>query len=97
MVSKAYKNCLILVEKMVEHNYLRQINREDLGALISRYLGADQRTIDKYVSVCVQQKLLTPHPANKQAFFINLDHADKEMKEVFGRPMMQLTLSQAES
>jgi thiaminase len=97
MVSRAYKSCLLLTEKMVKHGFLRQINREDLAKIISRYIGADERTIDKYVRVCVQWQLLTPHPQTKNVFYINLEHAAKEMKQVFNRPMKQLTLQQAKS
>jgi hypothetical protein len=97
LVSKAYKTCLLLIEKMVKHGYLRQINLEDVGKIIAMEIGADPRTIEKYVRVCVQWKLLTPHPVNKDAYYINLMEADKQMREVFGRPMKQLTLPQAES
>jgi len=97
MVSKAYKTCLLLIEKMVKHGYVNQINRESLAKLISMYIGADQRTIDKYVRVCVQWNLLTPHPANKDAYYIRLIEADKQMKEVFDRPMKQITLEQSSS
>ena len=97
MVSKAFKTCLLLIEKMVKHGYLRQINQEDVGKIISRYIGADPRTIEKYVRVCVQWELLTPHPVNKNVYYINLLKADKQIKEVFDRPMKQLTLPEARS
>jgi len=97
MVSQAYKTCLLLIEKMVKHGYLRQINHEDVGKLIAMYIGADERTIEKYVRVCVQWKLLTPHPVTKNVYYINLLKTDMEMKEVFGRPMKQLTLPEARS
>jgi len=97
MVSKAFKTCLLLIEKMVKHGYIHQINKEDLGKIISMYVGADDRTIEKYVRVCVQLELLTSHPVNKDVFYINLIKADRQMKEVFGRPMKQLTLEQARS
>ena len=97
MVSKAYRKCLLLIEKMVKHRYVRQINHDALAKLISKYIGADERTIEKYARVCVQWKLLTPHPVNKDAFYINLSTADKEMRAVFDRPMKQLTLEQTRS
>jgi len=97
MVSKAYRKCLLLIEKMVKHHYLRQINHEDLAKLISKEIGADERTVEKYARVCVQWGLLTPHPENKDVFYINLLEADREMKEVFDRPMKQLTLPEARS
>ena len=92
MVSKAYKTCLLLVEKMVKNGFINQIGKTELEKLIARYIGADQRTTEKYVRVCVQFELLTPHPVNKDAFYINLIKADAQMKEVFGRPVKQLTL-----
>ena len=87
MVSRAYRTCLELIEKMVKHGYIHQISRGDVAKIISRYVGADERTIDKYVRVCVQWELLTPHPQNKNVYYISLLKADKQMKEVFGRPM----------
>jgi hypothetical protein len=97
MISRAFRNCLELIEKMVKHGYVNQISREDVGKLIAMYIGADPRTIEKYARVCVQWKLLKPHPANKDVYYINLINTDKQMREVFGRPMKQLTLPQAES
>ena len=92
MVSQAYKTCLLLTEKMVKHGFLRQINKEDLAKMISMYIGADERTIEKYARVCVQLELLTPHPANKDVYYINLAKAAHKMDDVFGRPMKQVTL-----
>jgi len=108
MVSKAYKNCLLLIEKMVKHGYVNQINRESLSNLVSIYIGADERTISKYTRVCVQCKLLKPHiwQQNKRdnndydnvsVFCINLIEADKQMKLVFSRSMKQITLEQPSS
>jgi len=94
VVSKAFKNCLELIEKMVKHGYVNQINRESLAKLVSMYIGADQRTIDKYARVCAQWELLTPHPTNKEVYYINLLTVDKQMNEVFGRSMKQITLEQ---
>ena len=112
MVSKAYENCLILIEKMVKHQlvgtvkqphefvFVNQIGKSDLEKLISMYIGADRRTVDKYTRVCVQFELLTPHVTKNRevkVYQVNLGRADDELRLVFGRPLKQLTLSQAES
>jgi len=108
MVSKAFKTCLLLIEKMVKHGYVNQIDKAELEKLITRYIGADERTIKKYTRVCVQCEFLKPHiwEQNKRGninydnvsvFCINLRKADHEMREVFSRPMKQLTLQEAKS
>jgi len=101
MVSKAYRKCLLLIEKMVKHNYVNQIDKQELEKLISMYIGADPRTIDKYVSVCVQFEFLKPHLFQKKGevavYTINLVKADHAMTEVFGRNLRQLQLFQEKS
>jgi hypothetical protein len=112
MVSRAYKSCLLLTEKMVKHRlvgtvkqpheivFINQIGKTDLEDLISRYIGADERTIKKYTRVCVRQKLLTPHITKNdevKVYKVNLARADHEFRMVLGRPMKQLTLQQAKS
>jgi len=103
MVSKAFKTCLLLIEKMVKHGFINQIGKADVEKLVAIHIGADKRTVDKYVRVCVQFELLEPHiwKQNKRGniyydnvsvFKINLMKADVQMKEVFGRPMKQITL-----
>jgi len=67
MVSKAFKTCLLLIEKMVKHKppFINQIGHADLEKLISMHIGADQRTIEKYTRVCVQFQFLKPHVLRK--------------------------------
>jgi len=101
MVSKAFKTCLLLIEKMVKHNFVNQIGHADLEKLISKYIGADERTIEKYVSVCVQFEFLKPHILQKKGevsvYIINLIKVDHEMNEVFGRSLRQLQLFEPKS
>lgn len=112
MVSEAYKKCLLLIEKMVKHRlvgtvkqpheivFINRIGKSDLENLITRYIGADARTIRKYTRVCVQQKLLTPHTVKNdevKVYQVHLGRADDELRMVFGRPMKQLTLPEAKS
>lgn len=95
MVSKAYRKCLLLIEKMVKHGYGNQIDQEELEKIISMYIGADQRTIEKYVRVCVQFDFITPHILKKgtlPVYLINLRKADHAMTEVYGRNLRQLQL-----
>lgn len=101
MVSKAFKTCLLLIEKMVKHNYVNQIDKQELEKLISMYIGADKRTINKYISVCVQFEFLKPHLFQKKGqvtvYKIDLINADHAMTEVFGRNLRQLQLFQEKS
>ena len=103
MVSKAYRTCLLLIEKMVKHKppFINQIGYTDLEELISKHIGADQRTIEKYTRVCVQFKFLKPHILKKNGevavYKIDLIKADHAMNEVFNRNLRQLQLFQEKS
>jgi len=103
MVSKAFKTCLLLIEKMVKHKppFINQIGHVDLEKLISMHIGADPRTIEKYTRVCVQFQFLKPHVLRKNGevavYIINLVKADRAMSEVFGRNLRQLQLFQEKS
>lgn len=101
MVSKAFKTCLLLIEKMVKHNYINQIDKAELEKLIAKYIGADPRTIKKYISVCVQFEFLKPHIFQKTGqvsiYSINLVKADQAMTEVYGRNLRQLQLFEPKS
>ena len=100
MVSRAFKQCLLLVEKMVKHNYINQIDRKELEKIIGEQIGLDGRTLKKYVCACIDFGLLEPHIFKKQEIFIykiNLMKADKLMNEVFGRNLRQLTLFEPKS
>lgn len=95
MTSGAFRRCLLLVEKMVEHQYINQISQQELEKLIARYIGVDQRTKTKYVRACIDFELLKPHIYKKDevtVYSINLVEADKAMREVYGRNLRQLTL-----
>lgn len=95
MVSKAYRKCLLLIEKTVKHGYGNQIDQEELEKLIAMYIGADPRTIEKYVRVCVQFKFIEPHILKKgtlPVYRINLVKADHAMTEVYGRDLRQVQL-----
>lgn len=82
MVSKAYRKCLLLIEKMIKHKppFINQIGYADLHKLIAKHIGADKRTIKKYVCVCVQFEFLKPHILHKNGevlvYKLNLIKAD---------------------
>jgi len=100
MVSRAFKQCLLLVEKMVKHNYVNQIDRKKLEDLIGMYIGVDKRTKRQYVCACVDFELLQPNIVKKgevTVYAINLMKADKLMNEVFGRNLRQLMLFEPKS
>jgi len=101
MVSRAYRKCLLLIEKMVKHGFINQISKTELQKLISKYIGADQRTINKYLCVCVQFEFLRPHILQKtgevSVYAIDLVKADHAMTEVHGRDLRQVQLFQEKS
>ena len=102
MVSKAYKTALMLVEKMVnlhrnvlKDGFINQVSQQEFEEVIAKHVGADQRTIDKYLRVCVQFGFLKSHiEVNKRekVYLVNVAKADKEMREVFGRNLRQIKL-----
>jgi len=100
-VSKAFKKCLLLMEKLVEHRFVNQISKNDLERLISMYIGADPRTLELYLRVCVQFGFLKPHifkgKGEVTVFKINLIEADAAIKQYLGRDMKQTALFPEES
>lgn len=101
MVSRAFKKCLELIEKLPRHKFVNQISKKDLERLISMYIGADQRTLEMYVRVCVDFGFLEPHIVKKKdqvtVFKINLVKADAAIRQFLGRDMKQLPLFPKES
>jgi len=100
LVSRAFKQCLLLVEDMVKHNYINQISKKELEVLIGKRIGYDERTFEKYVCACLDFQLLEPQIIKKGetvVYAINLVKADNLMNEVFGRNLRQLTLFEPKS
>ena len=54
MVSKAFKKCFELVEEIVRQGYRLQIPSSHVERLIKIGIGADKRTIQKYLSMLTE-------------------------------------------
>ena len=54
MVSRAVRNCLRLLESMFDLGFHMEISERDLKDLIAIQMGADKRTINKYLKMLTE-------------------------------------------
>ena len=54
MTSRGFKNCVQLIEEMVKKGYLAQISESHVEYFIMRNVGADPRTIKKYLELLIE-------------------------------------------
>jgi len=53
-ISKAFRKCVELVEEMLEKGYRLQISSTEVERLIKIGLGADKRTVQKYMRMLTE-------------------------------------------
>jgi len=56
MVSKAFRKCVELVEDMLSRGYKLQITSIEVEKLIKIGIGADKRTVQKYVRMLTEER-----------------------------------------
>lgn len=76
MVSRAFKTCLQLVEEMVKQRFFPQINEAMVKRLIMKHVGADFRTVDKYLRLLVDFDFLIPTDKRRSIYQLNLAKVD---------------------
>lgn len=65
MVSRAFQTCQVLVEEMVKQRYFPQINEAMVKRLIMKHVGADMRTVQKYMRLLCDFDFLIPEDRGK--------------------------------
>lgn len=99
MVSKAVKKCLQLLESMFDLGFHMEISERDLKDLIAIQMGADKRTINKYLKMLTETleflKVCRRNREGKPIYRIEVEHVerfiDRFAKEEAKR-LKQLTL-----
>lgn len=82
MVSRAFKTCLMLVEEMVKQRYFPQINEAMVKRLIIKHVGADDRTVQKYLRLLVDFAFLFPEQKRGDEVIYRLNLARLDVKQL---------------
>lgn len=96
MVSKSFKKCVELVEEMIREGYRLRIPSTHVGKLIKVYIGADKRTIQKYMRMLIEDlgflKTVTKNPFGVYIYRIDIETIEQYVSEHIKEKLRQLTL-----
>ena len=89
MVSQATRRCIELVEQMLSRGYRLQISQTEVERLIKIGVGADKRTVQKYMKMLTEDlaflKAVTRNPYGVVVYRIDVEaiehFASQHMKE----------------
>jgi hypothetical protein len=104
-VSKAFRKCVELVEEMVREGYRLQIPSTQVEKLVRIRVGADKRTVQKYVKLLSEDmgflETTVKNPSGICIFRINIETIERfvseHLKEKYRRPeLLDLSLGQEE-
>jgi demethoxyubiquinone hydroxylase (CLK1/Coq7/Cat5 family) len=97
MVSKAFRKCVELVEEMLSRGYRLQISSTEVERLIKIGIGADKRTIQKYVRMLTEDlgflKTATKNPFGVVIYRIDVEAIEQFVNEHLKEKLRQLRLS----
>jgi hypothetical protein len=82
MVSKAFRKCVELAEEMLSRGYRLQITSTEVERIIKIGIGADKRTVQKYLNLLTED-LAFLKTATKNQFGIVIYRIDIEAIEQF--------------
>jgi len=96
MVSKAFKKCVELVEAMIKDGYSLQIPSTHVEKLIKIHIGADKRTIRKYMNMLIEDleflEVITKNPLGIYICRIDIETVEQYVSEHMKEKLGQLTL-----
>ena len=96
MVSKAFKKCVELVEEMLREGYRLQIPSTHVKKLIKIHIGADKRTIKKYMKMLIEDlgflKVVTKNPFGIYIYRIDIETIEQYVSQHMKEKLSQLTL-----
>lgn len=96
MVSKAFKNCVELVEEILREGYRLQIPSTCVEKLIKVYVGADKRTIQKYMKMLTEDlrflETTAKNPLGIIIYRIDIATIEQYISEHMKEKLRQLTL-----
>ncbi|MEM1551307.1 MAG: hypothetical protein QXH03_01390 [Candidatus Bathyarchaeia archaeon] len=97
MVSKAFRKCVELVEEMISKGYRLQITSTEVERLIKIGVGADKRTVQKYLKMLTEDlaflKTLTRNPLGVVIYRIDVEAIEQFVSEHLRDRLKQLRLS----
>ncbi len=97
MVSKAFKKCVELVEEMISRGYRLQISSTEVERLIKIGIGADKRTVQKYMRMLTEDlaflKTATKNPLGITIYRINVEAIEAFINQHLKEKLKQLRLN----
>jgi len=96
MVSKAFRKCVDLIEEMLREGYRLQIPSTHVERLIKIHVGADKRTIQKYMKMLTEDLGFLENTAKNSLgiiiYRINIQTIEQHVSEHLKEKLRQLTL-----
>jgi hypothetical protein len=96
LVSKAFKKCVELVEEMLREGYRLQISSTHVDKLIKIHVGADKRTVQKYMRLLTEDlgflQTVTKNPVGIYIYRIDIETIEHYVSEHIKERLRQLTL-----
>jgi len=96
LVSKAFKKCVKLVEEMLRKGYRLQISSTHVEKLIKIHIGADKRTVQKYMRLLTEDfgflQTVTKNPFGIYIYRIDIETIEQYVSEHMKERLRQLTL-----
>jgi hypothetical protein len=96
LVSKAFKKCVQLVEEMLREGYRLQISSTHVEKLIKIYVGADKRTVQKYMKLLTEDlsflQIVTKNPFGIYIYRIDIETVEQYVSEHMKERLRQLKL-----
>jgi hypothetical protein len=97
MVSKAFRKCVELIEEMLSKGFKLQISQTEVERLIKIGIGADKRTIQKYVRMLTEDlgflKTVTKNPFGTVVYRIDVQAVEQFVGQHLKEKLKQMRLS----
>ena len=97
MVSKAFRKCVELVEEMLRRGYTLQIPSSEVERLIKISVGADKRTVRKYVQMLTEDlgflEVSAKNPLGITIYRIDIPAVEQFVSQHLKEKLRQLKLS----
>jgi hypothetical protein len=101
MVSKALRKCVELVEEMLSKGYTLQIPSTEVERMIKIDIGADKRTVQKYVRMLTEDlaflKSVTKNPVGVSIYRIDVEAAEQFVNQHMKEKLRQLKLKEVKA
>jgi hypothetical protein len=97
MVSRAFRKCIELIEEMLSRGFRLQISRTEVERLIKIGIGADKRTVQKYVRMLTEDlgflKAVAKNPLGTVVYKIDVPAVEQFVGQHLREKLKQMRLS----